>query len=62
MKELWNDKKKRYLILFSCLAFLLAAHSYRWMNAIYSHDSLNIVQIDRGWQIALGWIFNPVNV
>ncbi len=62
MKELWNDKRKRFLIPASCLAFLLAAHSYRWMNAIYSHDSLNIVQTDRNWQIAIGRIFNPVYV
>ena len=62
MRELWNDKRKRYMILFSCLAFLLIAHSYRWMNAMYSHDSLLIVQKDYVWQISLGRIFNPLYV
>ena len=62
MTELWNDKKKRYLILFSCLAFLLAAHSYRWMNAMYAHDSLTVIQDDAAWQISLGRILNPLYV
>ena len=29
---------------------------------MYSHDSLLILEIDRGWQISLGRIFNPVFV
>ena len=62
MRELWLDKKKRYLILLSCLAFLLAAHAYRWMNAMYNHDSLLILQEDADWQISLGRIFNPLYV
>ncbi len=62
MIELWNDKKKRYLILFSSLAFLLAAHSYRWMNAMYAHDSLTVIQDDAAWQISLGRIWNPLYV
>ena len=62
MKELWADKKKRYLILLTSLAFLLITHSYQWMNAMYTHDSLLIVQEDSEWQISLGRIFNPVYV
>ncbi len=59
---LFTDKKKLKLIVLSCLAFLLAAHVYRWMNTMYSHDSLLILQTDRGWQISLGRIFNPLYV
>ena len=62
MKELWTDKKKRYLILQSSLAFLLIAHAYRWVNTMYSHDSLLIIQSDVRWKISLGRIFNPLCV
>ena len=62
MKELWYDKRKRNLILWSCLIFLLTAHIYRWTNAMYNHDSLLIIQKDYVWQISLGRIFNPLYV
>ena len=62
MKELWTDKRKRVPILLSSLAFLIAAHLYRWTNAMYSHDSLLVVQKDMWWQISLGRIFNPLYV
>ena len=62
MRDLITDKKKRNLIIFSSLAFLVICHAYRWMNTMYSHDSLLIVQADRVWQISLGRIFNPVYV
>ena len=62
MQVFISDKKKLKSIFLSCLAFLLVAHSYRWMNTMYSHDSLLILQTDRAWQISLGRIFNPVYV
>ena len=46
MKELWLDRRKTRLILLSSLFFLLAAHLYRWVNTMYSHDSLLIIQDD----------------
>lgn len=62
MKELWLDRRKTRLILLSSLFFLLAAHLYRWVNTMYSHDSLLIIQDDWVWQISLGRIFNPLYV
>ena len=62
MKELWLDRRKARLILLSSLFFLLAAHLYRWVNTMYSHDSLLIIQDDWVWQISLGRIFNPLYV
>ena len=62
MKGLLTDKRKRLLIPLSCLAFLFVTHLYRWTNAMYSHDSLLVVQKDYTWQISLGRIFNPLYV
>ena len=62
MRELWYDKKKRYLILLSSFTFLLITHSYRWVNTMYSHDSLMVVQNDWYWQVSIGRIFNPLYV
>ena len=62
MREIINSKKKNKIIFFSCLAFILITHSYRWMNTMYSHDSLLILQHDWKWQISLGRIFNPLYV
>ena len=62
MRDFVTDKKKRNLIILSSLAFLVICHSYRWMNTMYSHDSILILQWDRDWQISLGRIFNPVYV
>ena len=62
MKLLFGEKKRQELIIASCVVFLLITHSYRWMNSMYNHDSLLIIQGDREWQISLGRIFNPLYV
>lgn len=62
MRELWADKKRRYLILLSSFAFLFVTHLYRWVNAMYSHDSLMVIQNDWSWQVSIGRIFNPLYV
>ncbi len=62
MHKLLKEKRKECLAVISCIAFLLVAHSYRWMNSMYNHDSLLVIQEDHGWQISLGRIFNPLYV
>ncbi|MBO6041066.1 MAG: glucosyltransferase domain-containing protein [Oscillospiraceae bacterium] len=60
MIQMLRDKTKNRTVIFSCTAFLLLAHLYRWTNEMFNHDSLLIYQWDHGWQISLGRIFNPV--
>lgn len=41
----------------------LAVHGYRFVDTMFSHDSLGmIVQADAAWQVALGRFFEPVLV
>lgn len=50
-------------ILASTVFFSLAVHGYRFVNSMFSHDSLlMIVQQDAAWQVALGRFFEPVLV
>ena len=48
--------------LLSSVLFMCLTHAYRWMNSMYSHDSLMVLQADGGYQIALGRFLNPVYV
>ncbi len=61
-ENILNGLKKRtpeIVIVLSCALFLLVTHSYRWMNPMFNHDSLLIIQGDHEWQISLGRIFIP---
>lgn len=63
------EKKKsgvsaRAKYIFGITALLsLAVHGYRFVNSMFSHDSLLvIVQADAAWQVALGRFFEPALV
>ena len=50
-------------ILVATALMSLAVHGYRFVNSMFSHDSLLvIVQEDAAWQVALGRFFEPVLV
>ena len=57
-----KEKKQVGISVISCVVFLVVTHSYRWMNSMFNHDSLLVIQEDHEWQISLGRIFNPLYV
>ncbi len=62
MQQILKEKKQVRIVVLSCVAFLMITHSYRWMNSMFNHDSLLVVQKDHAWQISIGRIFNPLYV
>lgn len=58
----FNGDRRNKIVIGFTFFFSILAHSYRWMNPIFSHDSLLIEQIDTGWQISLGRFLIPVYV
>lgn len=57
-----KEKKQLGITVISCVVFLVITHSYRWMNSMFNHDSLLVIQEDHGWQVSLGRIFNPLYI
>lgn len=54
--------KRARLVFLSTLIFALAAHLFCWMNPLFSHDSLLIVQADGNFQTAIGRPFQQCYV
>lgn len=54
--------KRAKLVFLSTVLFALAAHLFCWMNPLFSHDSLMIVQNDWTHQTAIGRPFQQLYV
>ena len=60
LTKVLKERTQEIFIVSVCTVFLLVTHAYRWMNAMFNHDSLlTVVQNDHVWQTALGRIFIP---
>lgn len=58
-----DNKKKLCVILFMTAILWMVAHGYRYVNMMFTHDSLLMIyQNDYSWQIAIGRILIPVIV
>lgn len=61
-KYIITHKKEKYVfVLITTVLVSMIAHGYRYLNPVYSHDSLlNVFQNDELWQISLGRFFEPM--
>ena len=59
--EMKEKKGTFQFVLISTVLISMLAHGYRYLNTIYSHDSLyNLLQNDDTWQISLGRFLEPM--